>query len=457
MNKYSFDCDIAVVGGGPAGIAAAVNAARSGKKVILVEQNAYLGGALASGLSPLSFLDKKGRPCIGGFAQEFIDRLVENKWSLGTEICPKHNSATGINAQGVKLLAFQMCKEAGVQVLLHCQTLKAEAENNMLKSVTFFGKCNEVQVRARIYIDCTGDGDLAYLAGCSYEKGQLGSGVLQPPTVMFTLENVDQKRFFDYIAEHPGELRYNDAQIYENAAYDIDHFRHHRGHVFVGLQETFARHKAAGTLPVERTSFIYINSTNPGEVYVNSIRMTNTDATDIMDLSRAEMDGALQIPPLVKLLKEEVPGFENCFVSSIAPSIGVRETRRFRGLRKVTETDAVSGHVPPDTIALCGYKIDIHSGKDNGLYFRDIEEVFGIPYGALVSAEVSNLMFAGRCISSDAVAFGALRVIPCCMAMGHAAAIGARTALDNGIIPGKADVAEIRRLLLEEHAILSMR
>ena len=456
-NRITLECDIAVVGGGPAGIAAAVSAARRGKKVILVEQNAYLGGALATGLSPLSFLDKKGRPCIGGFAQEFIDRLVENGWSWGTEICPKHNSATCINSEGVKLQAFRMCKEAGVQVLLHCQVLKAETEDNVLKSVIFLGKCNEITVRARIYIDCTGDGDLAYLAGCSYEKGQIGSGVLQPPTVMFTLENVDQERFFDYIAEHPGELRYNDSRIYENPAYDIQHFRQHRSHVFVGLQETFARHRAAGTLPVERTSFIYINGTNPGEVYVNSIRMINTDATDIMDLSRAEMEGALQIPALVKLLKKEVPGFENCFVSAIAPSLGVRETRRFRGLRRVTETDALNGIVPPDTICLCGYKIDIHSGKDNGLFFRDIEDVFGIPFGALVSAEVSNLMFAGRCISSDAVAFGALRVIPCCMAMGHAAAVGAGLSLDRHVPLREADVSEIRRRLSEEHAVLSMR
>ncbi len=457
MNKYTFECDIAVVGGGPSGIAAAITTAQSGKKVILVEQNAYLGGALATGLSPLSFLDKQGRPCVGGFAQRFIDRLVENDWSLGTEVCPKHNSATCVNAEGVKLLAFQMCKEAGVQVLLHCQTLNAEVDDNWLKAVTFFGKCNEVNVKAKIFIDCTGDGDVAYLAGCSFEKGQSGSGVLQPPTVMFTLENVNQGRFFDYIAEHPEELRYNDARIYENPAYDIEHFRKHRSHVFVGLQKTFARHKAAGTLPVERTSFIYINGTNPGEVYVNSIRMTNTDATDIMDLSRAEMDGALQIPALVKLLKEEVPGFENCFVSAIAPSIGVRETRRFKGLRKVTEDDAINGNVPPDTVCLCGYKIDIHSGKDNGLFFRDIEKVFGIPFGALVSAEISNLMFAGRCISSDAVAFGALRVIPCCMAMGHAASVGARISLDDGVVPRQADVSKIRLQLLEENAILSVQ
>ena len=221
MKHYEFDCDIAVFGGGPAGIAAAVTAARKGKKVLLLEKNAYLGGALATGLSPLSFLDKKGRPCIGGFAREFMEKLAERNWSLGTEVCPKHNSATCINSEGVKLLAFEMCKEAGVQVLLHCEVLRAEVSDSVLRSVTLYGKCNEIVVRSKLYIDCTGDGDLAYLAGCSYAKGQEGSGVLQPPTVMFTLENVDQQRLFDYIADHPGELRYNDAQIYENAAYDI--------------------------------------------------------------------------------------------------------------------------------------------------------------------------------------------------------------------------------------------
>lgn len=456
MKYHSFSCDIAVIGGGPAGLAAAITAARQGKKVMLMERAGYLGGSLAIGLSPLSFWDKQGRPCVAGFAQEFMDRLQSQGDCLGTCVCPKHNSVTSVNAEGVKLLAARMCREAGVDVLLHCEALRAQAENGHLRSVTFYGKCNEVTVTAQQFIDCTGDGDVAYLCGCSYEKGRGPDGVLQPPTVMFTLEGVDQEALFAYVEEHPEELRYHDAAIYENPDYTVDHFRRNPSHVFVGLQHTFRTLRAEGKLPVERESFIYINGTNPGEVYINTTRLTNTDATDLLDLSRAELEGSLQIPALIQLLRERIPGFANCWLSSICSNLGVRETRRFRGIKTVTAEDALSGRIPADTVALSGYKIDIHSGTDTGLLFTDIERPFGIPYGCLISPETDNLLFAGRCISADATALGSLRIIPTCMALGQAAAIGACTAMDDGMTAAQADVQKIRAKLLAQNAILDI-
>lgn len=456
MKHHHFKYDIAVLGGGPAGLSAAVTAARMGKRVLLAERNGYLGGSLAIGLSPLSFWDAHGRPCVGSFAQEFMDRLTAQGDSFGTCPCPKHNSVTSVNAEGVKLLAAQLCREEGVDILLHCELLRCEVENGRIQRIVLFGKCNEITVEAARYLDCTGDGDLSYLAGCAYEMGQEGSGILQPPTVMFTLEGVDQARLFDYVERHPEELRYNDPAIYENQAYTVAHFRENPSHVFVGLQGTFHALRAEGKLPVERESFIYINGTNPGEVYVNSIRLTNTDATDLLALSRAELEGSLQIPKLISLLRERIPGFENCYLSSICPNLGVRETRRFAGLRRVSARDALGARIPEDTVCLSGYKIDIHSGKDTGLLFRDVENPFGIPYGCLVSAQIENLMFAGRCISADAVALGSLRIIPTCMAMGQAAGVGAAVSLEDGVPPKCADVAKIRSILRKQKAILTL-
>lgn len=456
MKEYYFNCDIAVIGSGPAGLAAAVTAARMGKHVILVEKNGYLGGSLAIGLSPLGFLDKHGNECIGGFAQEFMDRLESDHNCLGTCVCPKHNSVTSVNSEGVKLLAAQMCKEEEIDVLLHCEVLKVEKTGDSISKIVVFGKGNEITIGAQRYIDCTGDGDLAYLAGCSFEKGHDEEGSLQSPTVMFTLENVDKERLFKYVEEHPEELRYNDPKIYENPDYTIEHFRRNESHVFVGLQSTFRKLKSENKLPVQRESFIYINGTNPGEVYVNSVRITNTDATDILDLSRAELEGSLQIPQLISLLREKIPGFENCFLSSICPSLGVRETRRFCGIKRVSAEDALRGYVPDDSICLSGYKIDIHSGKDTGLFFKDIEEPFGIPYGCLVSSEINNLMFAGRCISTDPIAYGSLRVMPTCMAMGQAAAVGAVISIEENVSPSESDISAIRSYLLDQKAIFNM-
>ena len=456
MKHLYYDYDIAVIGGGPAGLAAAITAARSGKRVALLEQNSFLGGALAIGLSPLGFWAQDGRKCIAGFGEEFITRLQARGQSYGTRVCPKHNSVTVVNAEGVKLLAIEMCLEAGVDVLLHCQALEAEVEDRKIKSLTMYGKCNKIHVTAKVFIDCTGDGDVAYLSGCGYEMGQQDTGVLQPPTVMFTLEGVEQEKLFDYVEQHPEELRYNRPGIFEDERYNPDYFRQDPNHVFVGLQKTFRDLKAKGELPVDRESFIYINGTNPGEVYINSVRILNADTTDIRDLSRAELEGALQIPKLVKLLQDRIPGFENCYLASIASNLGVRETRRFDGIRRVTQEDCLNAAVPEDTICLSGYKIDIHSGKDDGLFFKAVEQPFGIPYGALVSRDVDNLMFAGRCISCDAVALGSLRVIPTCLAMGQAAGVGAGLCVEQDILPAQADTEEIRNILLSQNAILAM-
>ena len=122
----------------------------------------------------------------------------------------------------------------------------------------------------------------------------------------------------------------------------------------------------------------------------------------------------------------------------------------------MTREDCLNASVPEDTICLSGYKIDIHSGKDDGLFFQAVEQPFGSPYGALVSRDVDNLMFAGRCISCDAVALGSLRVIPTCLAMGQAAGVGASLCVEQEILPAQADTHEIRNILLSQNAILSM-
>lgn len=454
MRKLSYEYEVAVIGGGPAGLSAAINTAREGKKVILLERSSFLGGAMAIGLSPLGFLDQAAEKCIAGFGEEFIEKLKDRGDSYGTRVCPKHNSVTVVNAEGVKLLAAEMCLEAGVDVLLHCEILDVCVENGKIEKITMYGKCNMIDIKAKVYIDCTGDGDLAYLAGCSFEMGQDGTGELQPPTVMFTLGGVDTDKLLSYVEDHPEELRYNRPGIFEDERYTAQYFKEDPNYVFVGLQKTFRELKAKGELPVERESFIYINGTNPGEVYVNSVRILNTDATDIRDLSHAELSGALQIPKLINVLKKYAPGFENCYLESIAPTLGVRETRRFAGVGRVVAEDAYNGTLPEDTVCLSGYKIDIHSGKDVGLWFKAVEKPFGIPYGALVSREVENLLFAGRCISCDAIALGSLRVIPTCLAMGQAAGVAAAMAVDQCITPKEIDTSLLRNKLLLGGAIL---
>ena len=244
------------------------------------------------------------------------------------------------------------------------------------------------------------------------------------------------------------------ATIDTKPGYDADYFRANPNYVFVGMTQLFTKLKAEGKCPVDRGNMIIINGLHKGEMYVNTSRLLHVDATDILSLTRGEIEGHMQVQALVDLFREHVPGFENCYVSSIAPNLGVRESRRFKGIRTVTGEEALNASVPADTICLSGYKIDIHKDCENATLFKTVEKPFGSPYGCLVSAELDNLMFAGRCVSVDDQVIGSVRVMPCCMAMGQAAGIGAALALERAQTVAEVNVDDIRAELLRQNAIL---
>lgn len=200
---------------------------------------------------------------------------------------------------------------------------------------------------------------------------------------------------------------------------------------------------------------IVINGVHKGRMYVNTTRLLDVDGTDIFDLTRGDMEGHMQLYKLAETLRKYVPGFENCYISSIAPNIGIRETRRIKGLACVTLEQALDGEAPDDTVCLSGYTIDIHYNNSKGTLFRKLQKPFGGPYGCLVSTEIENLMFAGRCISVDDHVVGSARVMACCMAMGQAAGLASSMAVAEEIKPAEVDVRVLREKLLAQKAILS--
>ncbi|MBO5270800.1 MAG: FAD-dependent oxidoreductase, partial [Clostridia bacterium] len=382
--------DVVVIGGGPGGLAAAITAAREGASVLLVERNGYLGGQLGSGLPFLAFLDKKQRRVIGGFAQEFAERLKSVGASYGHEYCPHHLSTTLIDPFYSRILAFEMVKEAGVEILLHSELSDVRTESGRIVSVTVSGKGQQIELFADVFVDGTGDADLAYLAGAECEKGD-ENGVMQPPTLMFNLGGVDMDRFADYLAEHPEQLPHDVIPNIEEG-YDSEFIRNTKSAIFLGLHPLLEELRAKGECPVSRETVIFIRQPIPGQVAINTIRILNFDGSDLSDLSRGEMEAHLQVPKLMRMFKEHVPGFENCYLASINASIGVRESRRVKGLTTLTMEDALAGKRPSDTIGLCSYFIDVHNGAGQGTFRAVVEEPFGIPYGALVSKDLENLM-----------------------------------------------------------------
>ena len=468
MDREVVKADVAVFGAGPGGMGAAIAAAREGAKVVLVERMGFLGGLMASGLPMLAFFDMHQRRIVGGIANEIVERLKilsgetpnwpdgSSEGSAGHRYCPMHVSTTTVNQFYTRILFFQWARDLGIKLMLHCETTDAAVIDGKLKKVTVVGKGKAFDIEARVFIDGTGDGDLGYLAGASFEKGAEGTGLLQPPTLMFNLSGVDFDRFIDYLEQHPEEPVKNtpDGFSHIKPGYDAKFLRNHPGHIFVGLQETIKRLRQEGKCPIDRDTIIYIRQPIPGTVAVNTIRIKNFDGSDVYDLSRGEQEAHLQILPLIKMFREHVPGFEKCYMTSIHPVIGVRESRRIMGIKKLTKDDTMSAHVPDDTVAIYSYFIDIHIGNTDKTFSKTVEEPYGVPYGCTVSRDIDGLMMAGRCMSADSYAHASSRIMTLCVAIGEAAGIAAALAAKQNISPRDVNVAKLRELLLKHGAIL---
>ncbi len=456
-NYTAKEYDIAVIGAGPGGLSAALAAARTGAKVLLVEKNGYLGGNMTIGLPLLGFLDRDGRKVIGGIADEFIRDMQHYPTAYGAaaskhRYCGMHNSVTLYDHEIFKFVALRKVLDAGVELLLHTEIHSVNVDNRTLKSIVLSGKSWQITVKAKIFIDATGDGDMAYLAGASYEKGQKDTGVIQPPTLMFTVAGVDMDKTIDYVERDPEQM-VPSGTIQCAGGYDADYFRRDPTYVMVAMRKLCSELRAQGKLPIGRENIIIINSVVPGEVHLNCTRHLGVDGSDVFSLTHAEIEGYLQVEKFVETLREHVPGFEQCYITNIYPSMGIRESRRFSAIRTLTEEDVASGHIPADTVALGSYPVDIHSGEGSSTIFTKIP-VYGVPYGVSVSDEIEGLMFAGRCAGMDAVAMSSARVMPILMAIGEGAGVGAALAVQKGISPRDVSPDEIRALLRKNGAML---
>ena len=453
MKLTSKDYDIVVIGAGPGGLPAAISAARHGAKVLLVEKNGYLGGNLTIGLPLLGYLDKDGNQVVHGIAQELIDELKKRNAASDHYWCPMHDSITMYDHEIFKIVALEKCMEAGIDLLFHTEVIDTNVENGKLESITLFGKGRKIQVSAKIFIDATGDGDIGYMTGCHYEKGQKGTGKLQPPTLMMTLGGVDTDKTIDYVEKHPEEMKLSDTtEIYPG--FDASYFRSNPNHhIMVGLRALFTKYKEQGILPVNRDTMIYIQSLIPGEVHINCTRHQGIDGSDVFDLTKAEIEGHIQNYKLVDFFRKYVPGFENCYITQIYPFIGIRESRRFDGVGRLTEDMVIEGKIGEDSVGIGSYIIDIHDGEGLSTIVRKVRP-YGLPYTMTCSKDISNLMFSGRCASMDSVALSSVRVMPPLMAMGQGAGTGAALAIKHNINPADVDVKELRTELEKDGAQL---
>jgi hypothetical protein len=443
--------DVLVVGGGPAGLGAAIGAARAGADVILAERYGFLGGnATAALVMPLMSFHNEiraardvgpgelrllpgdhgpGEPVVAGPLSDLLDLL----FASGGAVPPTQETGYTVpfDPEHYKLATLDLLDDAGVRFLFHAFA-SGVVGTGAARGVVFETKSGPLVLDAHVIIDCSGDGDVAAAAGAPYTVGRDADGLTQPMTLMFRMVEFDRERFARYVAEHPDQWR-----------------------GVHGLWELVAAAEASGELELPREDVLFFGTPHEREVSVNSTRVPGR-GHDVWDLTRAEWRSRHQMRQIDLFLRRHVPGFEAAYDAQSGTTVGVRETRRIRGGYVLTGEDVLGARKFDDAIARGSYPIDIHApeGKGTVLTRLPLHEAYDVPLRCLLPRGVDRMLVAGRCISGTHEAHSSYRVTPIAMATGHAAGVCAALAARDGCPPGAVHHREVQRELLRQGASL---
>lgn len=454
MNNNQYD--IIVVGGGISGAIASIAAARLGSKVLIVEQRACLGGMLTtSGVGPMMTFHAGEKQVIQGITGELIDRLVAKGKSPGHifDTTGYTYSVTPFDAEAMKFELEKMLQEAGGDILFHTMLaeVKTTADNNIGK-IRICNKAGLSWLKAKVYIDATGDADLAYMSGVPTIKGRSGDGLAQPMTMKLRMYNVDIASIKNFIKENPDEfprLKGDTSIVDRSERLSIG-----------GFTNILKKARETGEISFQREDVLFFEANNPGEVIINTSRITGLDSTNPEELSKAEIIGRKQVVELVSFLKKRIPGFEHAELAYSGPNIGVRSSRQIVGEYTITREDVLRATKFEDMVVCNGYPIDVHSPTGiNENYTEQGHlswgEYYSIPYRSLVSRKVKNLITVGRAISGEFDAQAAFRTSPGAGAIGHAGGVAAHLAVqvNNDLL--KVKYTDLRQQLLTQKAYLN--
>ena len=444
------DVDVCVIGGGPGGLPAAIASARRGAGTLLVERQGFLGGMATAGLiGPIlgHVASRSNTPVLGGLPKELCERMAEIgqawEWERSLQFW-----GVPFNAEGFKIVADRMVQEAGVNVLLHAFFVDSVVEAGRLTHAIIESKSGRQAVRAKVFVDATGDADVAFRAGAECTKGRPADGKGMAMGSMFRLGGL------------------------ETLTDDV------RNACVEKMREAIR----SGELNLYGVGLGHLGSTIRDDELTANITRFAGDPTDVGDLTQGELS-TRDLTWKVMDLWRSVPGAEGLYLIATPPHVGVRESRQVVGEHRITGADVVEARKYEDSIARCGYWIDIHcprglvsagdvhlcslkcSQKDcymlteypdqlpDELYPPD-GEWFDIPYRALVPQKLDGLLVSGRCISADYQAMAAMRVMGPCMAIGEAAGAAAAMVAQVDSEPRNADVNALRTSLTEAGALV---
>ncbi|MFL9827118.1 FAD-dependent oxidoreductase [Rhodoplanes sp. SY1] len=430
------DTDVLVVGGGAAGVAAAVTAARRGLAVTLVERYGFCGGGAVAGLSgtvcglyaATERAGAKPEPVVHGFAAEFVDRLA----AVGglTPPVPYGKTFTRVHDPlKWRETADALLAEAGVRVIFHAVAIGVLAEGGeAIEGVVLWTKQGRVTIRAGVTIDASGDADLIAMAGLPSVVGDRGR--VQNPTMIFRLAGVDTAAFL--------------------AAYGSDTI------MPPAVAQAIEAARASGRYDLPRSKIWLFTTPRPGELLCNCTRVVGRDGRELntlfwRDFTEAEQESRRQVRAYAAFFRETLVGCADAFVDDTGPQVGVRQTRQIEGVVRLANTDVVSGAKFSDGIARSPWPIELHAGDKPKVAWL-LDDFYEVPYGCFVPVWGENLLAAGRCLSAEHEAVASARVTAQCFAYGHAIGHAAAIAVQDRIAPRAIAGRDLRLVLDRDDA-----
>jgi hypothetical protein len=403
--------EVVVIGGGPGGVCAAVGAAKEGASVLLIERYGFLGGMATAGLvNPFMSYKVQGQLLSSTVFNEILERL-RNASALD-------EAGDVFDDEMLKLVLDRMIQDYGIDLLLHSSFTDVEMIGQRIVRAETVGKSGRINVAGTIYIDSTGDGDLAAQAGAPVEIGRTQDGLCQPMTLCFRIGGVSGAPTLEQLRE--------------------------------GLTEIYLAAKEVGEVDNPREDILVFATLVPHIYHFNTTRVIKRDATNTLDLTAAEIEGRRQAAELLELFRRRSPYFKNAYLVKMAAQIGVRESRRVMGEYVLDVSDVIEAAKFDDGIARSRYPVDIHSPTGEGTILRYLPpaEYYEVPYRCLVPKHVDNLLIGSRCISATHEAHSSLRIMPVVAGIGEAAGVAATWAVRAGISPRTVDGAKLKDRIL---------
>ena len=431
--ELAAETEILIIGGGPAGIAAATAAARCGARVMLLEKYGFLGGmgtaAMVTNFCGLhANINGSVQQIVRGVADDILERLDNLDGLREPHPVKAKGGGHDVAAQAYDTSAYKMATDdlllsAGVDIRFHTFAVDVLMDGAQIDAVLIETKSGRKAIKAEVFIDCSGDGDLAYWSGAECVKGD-DNGFMAYPTTMFRVANVDDDKVHN-------EGKPNLSALIEAAAKDYN-------------------------LP--RKTGVLGSQPHAGEWRVNLTQISRDgdpiDGSDWNDLGFAETEGRRQSQEYFRFLKDCVPGFENSYLLETAPQVGIRETRRIIGEHILSEDDILSCRDFEDSIGCNGWPLEQHLKGSAKWTFLGGRGYHQIPFGTTLPKGVDNLLVAGRCASTTPEGQASLRVSGPCFAMGQAVGTAAELARRSGVTPKEIDVKALQHRLVSDGAFI---